>query len=44
MPWDGGGGVQRASTPPRGGGTASCVCRGCFESSRNLVVNTFFQD
>ena len=41
----GGGGVQRASIPSRGGGAACCVCRGCYASKllRNLVLNNFFK-
>ena len=32
----GGEGMQRASTPSRGGGAVSCVYRGCFESSQGF--------
>ena len=39
------GGVQRASIPSRGGGSACCVCRGCYASKllRNVVLNNFFK-
>ena len=35
--------VQRASTPSRGGGAASCVCRGCFESSPEFGCKYLFK-
>ena len=38
----GGGRVQRASSPSRGGGTASCIFRGCFETFQKSVCKYFF--